>query len=599
MKSITQVVENLIKPYIDSHYRAAEAIIAPVETDATSASDDYAVGKQLILNDVLYDVIAPITAGNALVVNTNIKAADNVSSDIGAKQPKTLDTPITVGGVQQTTVEGALSSLNTAKQPKTLDTPITVGGVQQTTVEGALDSINQTLTNNVSDINSALANEIAIRERTGVKNILNYEAWKKVELHNGTAVFENNGITLTSTSDDCYTIYNVGPFPINAIVPVKEGDKIKLTWESQETTNLGNVAIFPNGGTTGNVFASNDAESLSYTATSGVTFVTFRVTIYESGNTLHIKNIQFEYEEVQNGYEAYALTNQQLTPIAQAVSNRNLLDNPWFTVNQRGQASYTPTGSADYCFDRWSFSNGVGTTITKNADGTITFTNNSQDSNRQLTQKIADVKHLSNKKITLSIDVVAITGNVQVAFALNKSPWTGYVNQNVSQTGIHSKSGICGDFNSLEDGDVKVLIGLDVGASITIRAIKLELGSVSTLAQDTAPNYAEELLKCQRYFNRFWYSEIGWGHCIETNKWSVIAHLPCVMRAAPTITLSGSLGISVATSDIRSGTPTITNYNEGGEPINIGFDLAGITGAVGEVGRVFIGNSYLNFSADL
>ncbi len=82
MKSITQVVENLIKPYIDSHDRAAEAIIAPVETDATGASDDYAVGKQLILNNVLYDVIAPITTGDALVVNTNIKEANKVSSDI-------------------------------------------------------------------------------------------------------------------------------------------------------------------------------------------------------------------------------------------------------------------------------------------------------------------------------------------------------------------------------------------------------------------------------------------------------------------------------------------------------------------------------------
>lgn len=91
MKSITQVVESLIKPYIDSHDRAAEAIIAPVETDATSASDDYAVGKQLILNNVLYDVIAPITTGDALVVNTNIKASDNVSSDIEALTNQVTD----------------------------------------------------------------------------------------------------------------------------------------------------------------------------------------------------------------------------------------------------------------------------------------------------------------------------------------------------------------------------------------------------------------------------------------------------------------------------------------------------------------------------
>lgn len=140
MKSITQVVENLIKPYIDSHDRTAEAIIAPVETDATSASDDYTVGKQLILNNVLYDVIAPITAGDALVVNTNIKAADNVSSDIGAKQPKTLDTPITVGGVQQTTVEGALGSINqTLTNEVEIRERFNVDNLIETTLSGSHD----------------------------------------------------------------------------------------------------------------------------------------------------------------------------------------------------------------------------------------------------------------------------------------------------------------------------------------------------------------------------------------------------------------------------------------------------------------------------
>ena len=37
---------------------------------------------------------------------------------------------------------------------------------------------------------------------------------------------------------------------------------------------------------------------------------------------------------------------------------------------------------------------------------------------------------------------------------------------------------------------------------VTIRAVKLELGSVSTLHLDTAPNYATELAKCQRYYQR-------------------------------------------------------------------------------------------------
>lgn len=82
MKSITQVIQNLLKPYIDNHDNAVAANIAPVETDATSASQNYAVGKQLILAGVLYDVTAAISAGDALVVNTNIAKADNISDTI-------------------------------------------------------------------------------------------------------------------------------------------------------------------------------------------------------------------------------------------------------------------------------------------------------------------------------------------------------------------------------------------------------------------------------------------------------------------------------------------------------------------------------------
>ena len=63
--------------------QAVESNIAPVETDASSASQAYAVGKQLILNDILYDVTAAISSGDALVVGTNISAADDLTTQIG------------------------------------------------------------------------------------------------------------------------------------------------------------------------------------------------------------------------------------------------------------------------------------------------------------------------------------------------------------------------------------------------------------------------------------------------------------------------------------------------------------------------------------
>lgn len=84
MKSITQVFQNLLKPYIDNHDNAVAENIAPVETDETSASQSYAIGKQLILDGTLYDVIAAITAGDALVVNTNISRADDISDTISS-----------------------------------------------------------------------------------------------------------------------------------------------------------------------------------------------------------------------------------------------------------------------------------------------------------------------------------------------------------------------------------------------------------------------------------------------------------------------------------------------------------------------------------
>ena len=106
MKNIVQLVQNLLKPYIDKKDRATQANIAPVETDATSASQAYAEGAQLILNDVLYDVTAAIAQGDALVVNTNIAAADDITTQIknhtvttDAVPTKDSTNPVQSGGV--------------------------------------------------------------------------------------------------------------------------------------------------------------------------------------------------------------------------------------------------------------------------------------------------------------------------------------------------------------------------------------------------------------------------------------------------------------------------------------------------------------------
>lgn len=93
MKSITQVVQNLLKPYIDNKDTATAGIIAPVETDATKASKAYSIGDQLVLGGILYNVTAPIAKDAALVTTgagANLSAAGDVTTQIG--QAKTMAT---------------------------------------------------------------------------------------------------------------------------------------------------------------------------------------------------------------------------------------------------------------------------------------------------------------------------------------------------------------------------------------------------------------------------------------------------------------------------------------------------------------------------
>lgn len=138
------------------------------------------------------------------------------------------------------------------------------------------------------------------------KNLLNYDAWKGLPITRGTAVFEKNSFTLTATENDCYTepTPNVG-FPDDAKIEISEGETVTLSWESSADID-GVIYIFPNGAIDGLVYANNhSAKTLTYTATRGVKFITFRFGVTSAGDTISYKNIQIEKGSEPTSYEPY------------------------------------------------------------------------------------------------------------------------------------------------------------------------------------------------------------------------------------------------------------------------------------------------------
>ena len=217
------------------------------------------------------------------------------------------------------------------------------------------------------------------------------------------------------------------------------------------------------------------------------------------------------------------------------ITNPNLLDNPWFTVNQRGGATYS---LSDYTVDRWSAVDlsASGNTISIN-DGLI-CTASGEPSKSTWIRQYFDGSVFDGSVFTASMIIessVAIKTYLQVRASDNTYLIDSYGIDVPANTptvvkisnGVQKIDGLCyirTFFNYAKEAD----------AVVKIKAIKLEKGSVSTLAMDTAPNYTTELLKCQRYFHKY---------ATETLRPSNMYDCVPEMRATPaqsTITIDGT-----------------------------------------------------------
>lgn len=232
--------------------------------------------------------------------------------------------------------------------------------------------------------------------------------------------------------------------------------------------------------------------------------------------------------------------------LASRISGKNFIINPDFTINQRGQSSYS--GSGVYTVDMWRLGTAAGT-LTVNSDGSITL--NSSAANFELHQKLPDLPLLNGKLVTASVqlsDGTIYSGTCVVDTNTDGTP----IMVSLGSTGFNLELRII----PASSYYVLRLRAPLSGQTVNIKRIKLELGSVSTLANDPPAHEGEQLALCQWYLyrinNESTLKRLGSGFCLNSTTAYIYLGLPVEMRITPTVnfsnckvaTTSGNYGIT-------------------------------------------------------
>ena len=193
-------------------------------------------------------------------------------------------------------------------------------------------------------------------------------------------------------------------------------------------------------------------------------------------------------ENTDAGEKAFAQLN-----IGTAGSNRNLLDNPWFTVNQREFTSNTNSNNVP-AVDRWKINNGSGTQSITSDGFKIDL---SETTSYCSFQQAFGNDELAGKTVTIS---VCSNGTIYSTTATVPARTTA---TQTAMSYTYTSGQLVRLFVMPASSAYSYLLQFSMtGVVATIRAVKLELGSVSTLANDTPPDYGTELIKCRGYFER-------------------------------------------------------------------------------------------------
>ena len=203
------------------------------------------------------------------------------------------------------------------------------------------------------------------------------------------------------------------------------------------------------------------------------------------------------------------------------VTNPNLLHNWDFRnpVNQRGVATGLVSGYS-YTFDRWLMNAGVWITVGSTVNLPIY-----NAPAKYIEQRIE--WDLRGRQYTLSVDLEGVG---------IKSVVLNYPADGADTQGVYN--GLWLSLSRIGSYDTVRIVNWNPDVEYQIKRVKLELGTVSTLAYDAPMDHAVELPKCLRFFQHLGEYPGVYGYSSTESGGSLYLDLPCAMRITPTISAS-------------------------------------------------------------
>ena len=270
-------------------------------------------------------------------------------------------------------------------------------------------------------------------------------------------------------------------------------------------------------------------------------------------------------------------------------SNPNLLINPDFRINQRGETAWSIGTTHAYFVDRWYSAR---TNLSLSDDGLMLAWNGTDGSDGWIQEKV-ETKALFGKTVTISVNA-----NDKIYTITDTIPET----VNASTTKLIEGTTMAVSLTNHGGNTFAVVLHSTSTTPSLIRLIKCELGRIAT--PFVPPDPATELLKCQRYFIRL-KNAFGWIGSGFTNKTLArcVIPLPTTMRISPTVTLNGKIyantptGLGVAAAECTTARSDIAYMQNA---IGASFDLPEGSTSVEPCFMQFRDSeSYIDISAEL